>query len=416
MTEGGERDGSTDTADSVAEERFRGETRRFLEAALPRKGEASRSDASGVERARVYQRQLAAAGLAGLTWPVEYGGRGLPHRFQRIFDQEAAAFRLPPRALEVGLGMCGPTILAHATHEQKLTHIPPLLRGDHVWCELFSEPGAGSDLAGIQTRALRDGDVWVLYGQKLWTSGAQHSDYAACLARTDADRPKRDGITMLIVDMRARGITVRPLRQMTGDAHFNEVYLDGVRVPVDQALGETNGGWRVARTMLAFERQALGGMGSGGGGRGGFAAMVAEARERQLADRAEVRQRLADQRIRQMVLRHLSGYLAAKRSAGQAHGGEASLLKLAMARLVQDTAEVAVEVAGMGAVAWSASDADGGRWSAQLLSAQSASIGGGTNEIVRNVIAERILGLPRDAETDLDIPFRELRVGTRREP
>jgi alkylation response protein AidB-like acyl-CoA dehydrogenase len=153
-------------------------------------------------------------------------------------------------------------------------------------------------------------------------------------------------------------------------------------------------------------------MGSGGGGRGGFSAMVDQARARDLAGRADVRQRLADQRIRQMVLRHLAGYLAARRSAGQAHGGEASLLKLAMARLVQDTAEVAVDISGMGAVAWSASDADGGRWSAQLLSAQSASIGGGTNEIVRNVIAERILGLPRDVETDFDVPFRELGAGT----
>ena len=416
MTEGGGRPEPTDTDRSEDEERFRREAQRFLEGVLPRKGAPSRSDASGVERARAYQRQLADAGLAGITWPVGYGGRGLPGRFQRIFDREAAAFRLPPRALEVGLGMCGPTILVHATHEQKLIYLPPLLRGDNVWCELFSEPGAGSDLAGIQTRARRDGDVWVLDGQKLWTSGAQHSDFAACLARTDVDRPKRDGITMLIVDMRAPGITVRPLRQMTGDAHFNEVFLDSVRVPVDQALGETNGGWRVARTMLAFERQALGGMGSGGGGRGGFTAMVSKARERQLADRAEVRQRLADQRIHQMVLRHLSGYLAAKRSAGQAHGGEASLLKLAMARLVQDTAEVAVDVAGMGAVAWSTSDADGGRWSSQLLSAQSASIGGGTNEIVRNVIAERILGLPRDTEADLDVPFRKLSMGARREP
>jgi len=404
--------GPGDGAGPGDEERFRQEVREFLEATLPRKGAPSRSEGSGVERARAYQRQLADAGLAGITWPVEYGGRGLPARYQRIFDAEAAAFRLPPRALEVGLGMCGPTILAHATHEQKLALIPPLLRGEHVWCELFSEPGAGSDLAGIQTRARRDGDVWVVDGQKLWTSGAQHSHFAACLARTDVDRPKRDGITMLIVDMRSPGITVRPLRQMTGDSHFNEVFLDGVRVPVEHTLGRTNDGWRVARTMLAFERQALGGMGSGGGGRGGFSAMVDQARARDLAGRADVRQRLADQRIRQMVLRHLAGHLAARRSAGQAHGGEASLLKLAMARLVQDTAEVAVDISGMGAVAWSASDADGGRWSAQLLSAQSASIGGGTNEIVRNVIAERILGLPRDVEADLDVPFRELGAGT----
>jgi alkylation response protein AidB-like acyl-CoA dehydrogenase len=390
----------------IDEERFRVEVRAFLEETLSRKGAATRSKSKGVMWAKEFQHQLADAGYAGITWPRAYGGAGLSGQFQRIFDREATAFQLPPRALEIGLGMCGPTILAHATEEQKLTYIPPLLRGDHVWCELFSEPGAGSDLASVQTRALRDGDTWVLDGQKVWTSGAQHSDFAACLARTAPELPKRDGITMLIVDMRTPGITVRPLRQMTGESHFNEVFLDGVRVPAANALGETHGGWRVARTMLAFERQALGGMGSGGGGRGGFNALVAEARSRGLDSRPEVRQRLADLRIRQMVLRHLAGYLGVQRGSGRSSGGESSLLKLAMAKFVQDTGNTAVSVAGMNAIAWEPSDPEGGRWCGQLLSAQSASIGGGTNEIVRNVIAERILGLPRDEEGDIVVPFQ----------
>jgi alkylation response protein AidB-like acyl-CoA dehydrogenase len=387
----------------VDEEQFHRDALAFLTATLPRKGVRTSSSANAVTRAREFQACLAQAGFAGITWPPAYGGRGLPARFQRIFDSAARAFALPPRSLEIGLGMCGPTILAHGSEEQKLAFIPPLLRGEHVWCELFSEPGAGSDLASVQTRARRDGDTWVLDGQKVWTSGAQHSDYAACLARTDPSRPKREGITMLIVDMRTPGITVRPLRQMTGDAHFNEVFLDGVRVPVSHALGPTNGGWRVARTMLAFERQALSGMGSGGGGKGGFNALVVAARARQLTARPEVRQQLAQLRIRQMVLRYLAEFEAAKRRSGTSAGGEASLLKLAMARLVQDTAEVAVGLAGMGATAWEASDVRGGRWCAQLLSAQSASIGGGTNEIVRNVIAEQVLGLPRDEEGDIAV-------------
>jgi alkylation response protein AidB-like acyl-CoA dehydrogenase len=401
--------------ETIDEDQFRTEAVSFLEATVPRKGAPMPTRSNGVTRAKAFQRQLAEAGLAGITWPKAYGGRGLPGRFQRIYDREAAGFQLPPKALEIGLGMCGPTILAHASEAQKATFIPPLLRGEHVWCELFSEPGAGSDLAGVQTRAIRDGDSWVLDGQKVWTSGAQHSDFAACLARTDPERPKRQGITMLIVDMRSPGITVRPLRQMTGDAHFNEVFLDAVRVPAANALGETHGGWRVARTMLAFERQALGGMGSGGGGRGGFNALVTEARSRELTAQPDVRQRLADLRIRQMVLRHLSGYLAAKSVAGRGSGGEASLLKLAMARFVQDTAETAVFIAGMKATAWELSDPDGGRWCGQLLSAQSASIGGGTNEIVRNVIAERMLGLPRDAEGDMVVPFQPVSAGARRE-
>jgi alkylation response protein AidB-like acyl-CoA dehydrogenase len=400
--------------ENIDEEQFRREALAFLTATVPRKGVPTRSTSSGVTRAKEFQRHLADAGLAGITWPLRYGGRGLPGRFQRIFDQEASAFQLPPRALEIGLGMCGPTILAHGTEEQKRALVPPLLRGEHVWCELFSEPVAGSDLAGVQTRAVRDGDEWILHGQKVWTSGAQQSDFAACLARTDPERPKREGITMLIVDMRTAGISVRPLRQMTGGAHFNEVFLDGVRVPVSNALGEPHGGWRVARTMLAFERQALGGMGSGGGGRGGFNALVSAARARHLTSRPEVRQQLADLRMRQMVLRHLADYQAAKRRSGAGMGGEASLLKLAMARFVQDTADVAVGIGGMSATAWEASDPEGGRWCGQLLSAQSASIGGGTNEIVRNVIAEQVLGLPRDVEGDIAGPWASMDRG--REP
>ena len=386
-----------------SEEAFRQEVLTFLRATLPAKGDESSGvvsfGGSGLSRSVAFQRQLDEAGLAGITWPAEYGGRGLPGRYQRLYDREAKAFQVPPRSLEIGLGMCGPTLLVHASEEQKRAFIPPLLRGEHVWCELFSEPGAGSDLSSVQTRARRDGDEFVLDGQKVWTSGAQHSDYAACLVRTDPSRPKREGITMLIVDMHVPGITVRPLRQITGDSHFNEVFLDEVRVPVANVVGEVDDGWRVARTMLAFERQALGNMGGGGGGKGGFAALAEEAKRRDLAHRPVLRDRLVQLRIRQMVLRHLSAYLLVKAKGGD--GAAASVLKLAMAQLVQESALVAVETAGMHATAWLPDDPDRGRWSDQLLSSQSASIGGGTNQIVRNVIAERVLGLPRDQEGDL---------------
>ena len=284
-----------DVRDVPSEEAFRQEVLQFLEATLPTKGgEASgvvSFGGSGLSRSVAYQRKLADAGLAGITWPAAYGGRGLPGRYQRIYDRESKAFQIPPRSLEIGLGMCGPTLLVHASDEQKKTFIPPLLRGDNVWCELFSEPGAGSDLSSVQTRARRDGDEFVLDGQKVWTSGAQHSDYAACLVRTDPTRPKREGITMLIVDMHVPGITVRPLRQITGESHFNEVFLDEVRVPTANVVGEINDGWRVARSMLAFERQALGNMGGGGGGKGGFAALAEEAKRRDLAERPVLRDR-----------------------------------------------------------------------------------------------------------------------------
>jgi alkylation response protein AidB-like acyl-CoA dehydrogenase len=395
--------GGPETGDVPSPEAFRQEVLTFLRATLPAKGDEASGvvsfGGSGLARSVAYQRQLADAGLAGITWPARYGGRGLPPRYQRVYDQEVKAFQVPPRSLEIGLGMCGPTLLVHASEEQKKEFIPPLLRGEHVWCELFSEPGAGSDLSSVQTRATQDGDEFVLQGQKVWTSGAQHSDYAACLVRTDPSRPKREGITMLIVDMHVPGITVRPLRQITGDSHFNEVFLDEVRVPVANIVGAVDDGWRVARSMLAFERQALGNMGGGGGGKGGFAALAEEAKRRDLALRPVLRDHLVQLRIRQIVLRHLTDYLLVKAKGGD--GAAASLLKLAMAQLVQESALVAVETAGMHATAWLADDPDRGRWSDQLLSSQSASIGGGTNQIVRNVIAERVLGLPRDEEGDL---------------
>jgi alkylation response protein AidB-like acyl-CoA dehydrogenase len=397
---------------SPDEEEFQTEVLTFLRATLSAKGQKGQAggpdqgggpgqaDGRGIARAVAFQRALAGANLAGISWPAEYGGRGLPGRYQRIFDQEARAFQVPPRSLEIGLGMCGPTLLVHGSEEQKCTLVPPLLRGEHVWCELFSEPGAGSDLSSVQTRARRDGDEFVVDGQKVWTSGAQHSDYAACLTRTDTGRPKREGITMLVVDMHAQGITVRPLRQLTGESHFNEVFLDGVRVPVANVLGQINDGWRVARTMLAFERQALSGIGSSGGSRGGFNALVGEAKRRRVDERPAFRDRLVQLRIEQMVLRYLTGYLQAKARTG-GDGAAASMLKLAMAQLVQESARTTVEMVGMDAIAWRPDDPDGGRWSFQLLNSLSASLGGGTNEIVRNVIAERILGLPRDEEGEL---------------
>ncbi len=385
------------------EAEFRREVLDFLQATLPpssgeRSGVVSFGGA-GLSRSVAYQRRLADAGLAGITWPTPYGGRGLPERYQRIYDHEAKAFQIPPRSLEVGLSMCGPTLLTHSSEEQKMAFIPSLLRGDHVWCELFSEPGAGSDLSSVQTRARRDGDTFVLDGQKVWTSGAQYSDFAACLVRTDSTRPKREGITMVIVDMHAPGVTVKPLRQITGETHFNEVFLDEVRVPVANVVGEVNDGWRVARTMLAFERQALGNVGGGGGG-GGFAALIEEAERRGLGSRPVLRDHLVQLRIRQMVLRYLSASLQAKAKT-DVGGAAASLLKLAMADLVQQSALLGVEAAGLHAVAWNPEEPDGRRWSDQLLGSQSASIGGGTNQIVRNVIAERALGLPRDKEGDL---------------
>ena len=212
-----------------------------------------------VTEGRAWQRRMYDGGWAGITWPVEYGGRGGSFVEAIIFRQEESRFDVASGLFAVGIGMAGPTIIAHGTDEQRRRYLPAMLRGEEVWCQLFSEPGAGSDLASLATRAVRDGEEWVVNGQKVWSSGAHHSDMGILLARTDPDLPKHRGITFFIVDMRSPGIEVRPLRQMTGGATFNEVFFTDVRVPVTNVVGEVNGGWRAMMTTLANERSTGGG-------------------------------------------------------------------------------------------------------------------------------------------------------------
>src|SRR5687768_7060035 len=222
-----------DSVDSPEEAAFRAEARAWLEehAASFAGGDAFSFDSDGQTRAKAWQATLFDNGWAGITWPKEYGGRGGTAREAQIFSEEAGRFDVPANAFAVGVGMAGPTILAHGTEEQKARFLPPMLRGDEVWCQLFSEPGAGSDLANLSCRAVRDGDEWVVDGQKVWTSGAQHSDYGILMTRTDVDQPKHRGITYFLIDMHQPGIEVRPLRQITGASHFNEVFLTAARVP-----------------------------------------------------------------------------------------------------------------------------------------------------------------------------------------
>ena len=217
---------------------------------------------AAVERGKAFQNALADAGLAALTYPVEFGGAGLDAEHQKVFDEESADYEMPSRQFMVGIGICAPTLLEHGTDEQRRTYLPALLRADAIWCQLFSEPGAGSDVASLQTRAERDGDEWVVNGQKVWTSGAHYADYGLLVARTNRDVPKHRGISMFIVDMHSPGITSRPLRQIDGHAHFNEVFLDDVRLPADAVVGEVDDGWRVTLAMLANERVAIGAGGS----------------------------------------------------------------------------------------------------------------------------------------------------------
>src|SRR6266487_4956525 len=255
-----------DFDDTSEEAAFRAEARAWLEAhARLKEPDGSdrlmmqRTDPSHVERCRAWQRTLYDGGWAGIAWPKEYGGRGASPIESLIFAQEQAHFDVSTGVFAVAIGMVGPTLIAHGSDEQKQRYLEPMLRGDEIWCQLFSEPGAGSDLAGLSTRAVKDGDEWVVNGQKVWTTGAQHSDVAILLARTDTEAPKHEGITYFLLDMRTPGIDVRPLRQINGVAHFNEVFLDDVRLPLDAVVGDVHKGWTVARTTLTSERALIGG-------------------------------------------------------------------------------------------------------------------------------------------------------------
>lgn len=361
-----------------------------------------------------FQAGLHDAGFAGITWPVEYGGQGLTPPYERACNEEAAAFELPTGIFSIGLGMCGPALLTFGTEAQKQAHLRPMLRGEKIWCQLFSEPGAGSDVAGLQTSAVRDGDHWLVSGQKVWTTGAQVADFGIVIARTDSTVPKHAGITMFVVDMHAPGVTVRPLHQMTGGGEFTEVFLDQVRIPADSVVGEVNEGWHAATVMLMNERVAI------GAGRRSHrdatsAHSLAElAGERGLHDAPVVWQRLADLLVRQRSLELLSVRIRNRVRAGVDPGPFASIAKLAGAQLTKTAANLAVEVAGPGAVAWDPDDPDGGTWAGAILAAPSAAIAGGTDEIQRNIIGDRVLGLPREPRVDRDVPFRELNVGTQR--
>jgi alkylation response protein AidB-like acyl-CoA dehydrogenase len=396
------------------EQAFRAEVHEWLDAHANRRvaggpsdhsyvpGEKSpEADAAHTKACAEWQRTLYEGGWAGITWPVEAGGRGGAGWQQRIFNEEQARFDVAVGAFAVGIGMAGPTVIAWGTDEQKARLLPAMLRGDEIWCQLFSEPGAGSDLAGLRTRATLDGDEWIVNGQKVWTSGAQYSDWGLLLARTDPDAPKHRGITAFALDMRTPGIDVRPLRQITGASHFNEVFLTDVRIPDAQRLGPLNEGWRVANTMLSNERALI-----GGGGRVGFRDIVELARQGGHADDPMLRQELARSYTRLQVIKWL-GWRARSRK-DQGLGPEASVLKLAASRRLAYDGDLVLALQGAPAMLANDDALHDGYWQQQFLMQWSSRLGGGTEQIQRNVIGERVLGLPGEPRLDKDVPFREL--------
>jgi len=401
-----------DFDDTPAEAAFRAEARAWLAAhAQPAPLDASsrrspfggQDEAAHVRHCKDWQRTLYDGGWAGITWPKAYGGRGASAIEAAIFGQEQSRFDVSAGVFAVGIGMVGPTLIAHGNEEQKQRYLDSMLRGEEVWCQLFSEPGAGSDLAGLRTRAERDGDEWVVNGQKVWNSGAHFSDFGILLARTDPDQPKHRGITYFLVDMRTPGIEVRPLRQITGAAHFNEVFLTDVRIPAANVVAGVNAGWGVAHTTLANERTLIGGAGGAD-----FASFARLARDFGRADDPGARQQLARLFTRLQVLRFLGYRVQTALSQGRPPGPESSVMKLAYSQHLAATGDLVLALQGTRATLGGADATDNGWWLNSFLNQWSSRIGGGTDQIQRNVIGERVLGLPGEPRLDKDLPFSQL--------
>ena len=407
-----------DIDDTPEEAAFRAEARAWLDAHAIPKGHpddfslglwtGAYDEPTYIERCRAWQRTLFDGGWAGITWPKEYGGRGGKPIHQVIFGQEQARYGVSNGAFMISIGMAGPTILTHGTEAQKEAFLAPMLRGDELWCQLFSEPGAGSDLANLATRAERDGDEWVVTGQKVWTSSPDRARWGMLLARTDGDVPKHRGISYFLVDMATPGIEVRPLRQMTGESHFSEVFLDGVRIPAANLLGGEGEGWRVAQTTLNSERSSIaGGVGANP------AALIALAQGSGASRDPRLRQRLVDAHIRFELLRFLRYRSQTAISQGRRPGAEASVMKLAYARYMKALTETALHAQGAHGLLAGDDVADDGMWLRRFLHSPSLRIAGGSDQVQANIMGERALGLPSEPRTDKDVPFRQLARGVR---
>jgi alkylation response protein AidB-like acyl-CoA dehydrogenase len=359
-----------------------------------------------------------ASGLVVPTWPVEYGGLDVSPAVARAIEAELAPYNLG-RLNPLGLNLAAPALFAHGTEEQRLRFLPPIVRNEEVWCQLFSEPGAGSDLASLATTAVPDGDEWVVTGQKVWTTWAHVSDFGVLLARTDADVPKRKGITYFLLDLHQPGVEVRALRHIGGEREFNEVFLDGARVPDTQRVGDVGDGWRVANATLSGERQMVSGAGSGGVDRiggGGVRHLLELARRTGRASEAVQRQQLARLYSEERIRAWTNDRVRATVKAGRAPGPESSIGKVHQGSLNQRVQEQAVTLLGPAAIAWEDEDPSGAYDDADslpfevrgMLRSRANTIEGGTTEINKNVLGERVLGLPREPDPWQGAPWREV--------
>ncbi len=410
--------------DTPQEAEFRKKARAFLEQHLQplsadEAGESALAEAESndaIASAKRWQKTKYENGWACLTWPKEYGGAGLGRMENIIFNQEEARFRTPPNIYGIGHGMLGPTLMAHGSKQQKDRYLREMIEGQVVWCQLFSEPAAGSDLAGLRTSATRDGGDWLINGQKIWSTGAQYCDWGMVVTRTDPNLPKHDGLTYFIVDMHAPGVEIRPIKQINGSSGFNEVFFTNVRVPESDRLGGIGEGWKVSLTTLMNERVSIG----SGQGAGRVKELFKLAREcsrngKPAIEDASVRRRLADIFVTSKGLQFTGYRILSALSRGGTPGPEGSIGKAVGAPFAQQMAQFAMELQGsMGALLDHDLLPQEASWQETYLASPGLRIAGGTDEILKNVIAERVLGLPSEHRVDKGIPFRDVPVGIAR--
>jgi alkylation response protein AidB-like acyl-CoA dehydrogenase len=394
-----------DLNDTPQQAEYREKVRSWLEAhkdeAPPRHG--SSEDGGYIDARRAWQGKLAEAGLAGVTWPREYGGQGLGPIEQVTVNQELSNAGVPGILDVIGIGMLGPGIIAHGSEEQKSRYLGPMLHGDEVWCQLFSEPAAGSDLAAIQARARQnDRGSWSLNGQKVWTTNAQFAAFGLLLARTDPDVPKHKGLTMFIVPMDANGVTVRGLRQISGEAEFNEVFFDDLRLEEDAVVGGVGNGWATALTVLMFERLTIGFGSENFGSPARLTATVA-ADSAARAD-SDIRQRLGEV-LSELLAVRFNGYrVLTMLQRGQIPGPEAGLAKVTMVNAAIAATDLGADIVGPDALSPES------EWSYLISFLPGLKSAGGTEQILRNTVGERVLGLPPEPRLDKGVPFSELRA------
>ena len=398
-----------DFNDTPEEAAFRAEARAFLEKHLKPKGSApaSRDRVNMLEKAKAWQKTKAENKFAQITWPEEWGGRGGTAMQNVIWGQEESKFDAPTGPFAIGLGMCVPTVIAFGSDEHKKRYVQKALMGEEIWCQLFSEPSAGSDVAGLKTRAVKDGDEWVINGQKVWTSGAHYSDFGILLVRTDPKVPKHKGLSMFIVNMKQPGVEVRPIHQASGGREFNEVYFTDVRIPDKDRLGDVGAGWKVALVTLMNERLAVGG--SPGPD---WAEIMEYARDHGTLSDQAFREKLADWYVAAQGYKLTKFRTQTALSRGQTPGPENSIGKIITANHLQDICNSAIEMQDHYGII---NETD--RMPADAIFQQSfmwapgLRIAGGTDEILKNIIAERVLGLPQDVRVDKDLPFDQMKSG-----